>query len=493
MAGFAKFQKEHGVAATQSTAASPNRASKPASTAQEYHPPKPLKGTTVTNTSQPPKKGGWKNWALVILVATIALYAILAHTPVGTFLKEASGSKTIGEAWDFAFSEKPTPSEDILKAVTIAVPTEECKPDDSTFKTVNMRVESLALVGPGVGQRRWSDSVALPMAGNNQDLALGQIMDTVCHDPHYGHVVAAGLAKLDVGNVALVSRNQWLKSFSHEEIPTRAAAYMPTLNVENPDFTQSGEAVNKNKEWQVAASYINTLLRNLANMGYHSPKSEWNFHVNGYDDKVKLPTVGLNDHQEDLPALVLGLTEKDQDCPIVQIAFNVGDKRPEGVNVCTKVEAKQIVHKPAPPAPGTSTEVPPPPGDNPPPYYPPVCDHCGPPPPPVCPPDCPPVNPPGKTGPPSGDLTVPPAQPIEPPGRMDVPQVPFVPGPESLPGAPITGNPATDSGAMAPGATPVESGVDRGDSGAGTPAPVDVAAETPAGSTGIGESSEPQS
>lgn len=419
----------------------------------------------------------WQNhpvWSLLIAAVVI----------VGLTLGAVKGIPAIAHAFD----DRPTPSEETLDAISIKTPTEECVPDDKSLGTVNMRVESMNPVGTGQGERLWSDSVALPMAGNDQVLSLGQIMDTVCHDPHYGHVVANGLAKLDVGNVALVSRNDWLKSLSLESVPSSAAAYMPTLNVERPSFGQATEAVKKNQEWQVAASYINTLLKNLGNMGYHSPQSVWNIHLTGFDAGVKLPTVGLNDHQENLPALVLGLTEKGQECPILQIAFNTGDKRPEGVDIC-KGESRPVVSTPVqeapqkvvtPAKPGRPvTPVKPNKPVNPPKQCTTCCSGCPPPPPPPpvpCPNGCPPPEE-------SKTLDIPHDEGIQPAPQDVFEPAPSVPAPDNFfvpdtpagtPSAPIVGNPSSPTGATAPEAsTSAPPGMDHGSNGAGTPALVD--------------------
>lgn len=426
----------------------------------------------------------WQNhpmWSLLI-----AAIVIVGLTIVGV--------KYVPKAWAWATDDRPAPSQELLDAATVTTPTIKCKQDDPTLGTVNMRIESSMPVGTGPSQRWWGDSVALPMADNDQVLSLGQIMDTVCHDPHYGHVVANALAETYVGNVSLVSRNDWLKSLSLESIPTSAAAYMPTLNLEDKSFDQSTEAVKKNQEWQVAASYINTLLHNFANLGYHSPQSVWNYHLTGvervtlpYENTADLATVGKNDKQENLRALVMGLTEKGQKCPILQIAFNTGDKRPEGVDICKEEAPKPVISTPAQPHNPTPTSEKPKPVEQ--------CKNCGgPPPPPCCAPPPPPPPPPPCCAPPpetKGTVHVPMPQdlPMAPaPGPVQVePNHPQVPNTGALPGAPNVQDPTSAGGVRAvdEGVHQQEPDVIRGSGGDVGNAPVN-GAPTGDGSGGSG-------
>lgn len=433
-----------------------------------YAPPNPPNGGAMTTTSSP-RRGGWF-WKAVVAILLIAaiIYAILASF--------------VWQAW-WKPSDRPTPSQDILRALQFEVPTQKCEPDSNGL--VSFRVEGIM---PG---RKWSNSIALPMDGVNADAALAQMMDTVCHDPSFGATVAAGLAHATDGQMALTDYYEWLKPFRFEEVDEIAKDYMPAFKngVFRDDLSvdETLDAIQKNKDWQEVAALINTALANLNNMGIQSPQSVWNAHQVGRSDSG-LPEVALNDKQENLPALVLGLTEKGEKCPIFQIAFNVGDKRPEGVNICKEAEkVVPVQHRLVPPVPTPQGPPPPsgPPPVAPPPWTPPVG------PPPVTPP---PVNPPcqGKWCNPNVMVEpgAPPAVVSEPPSDPDVPLNPYTPGPESLPSAPVTGDPGTDDGAAAPGATPIEADVDRGVDGS-APAPVDSAAETPPDSAGIGDSPDP--
>ena len=303
-------------------------------------------------------------------------------------------TKLVIPAVAHALDDRPTPSAEALQAITVTTPTQTCDAwKNQLTQTVPLRVESME----PVGKRIWSDSVALPIDGANQDLAFGQVLNTICSDPHYGLTVGAALARLDIGNTSLLSRNDWLGQFTFDKVPATAASYMPTLNVTSPTSDQINNAVKRNTDWQKTAGYINTLLVQLQRLGFHALPSTWNVHLTGFERSVGLPTVGLNDKQENLPALVLGWTEKGQQCPLFTIAFNTGDKRPEGVDICAGAP-QQTISTPVVPAPPTATPPPVvecPNGCAPPPVVecpngcqPPQCTWCG------CPGvDCTPHNP----------------------------------------------------------------------------------------------------
>jgi hypothetical protein len=371
-----------------------------------YAPPNPPNGGKMTTTSSP-RRGGWF-WKVVATILAIAaiVYAILAIF--------------VWQAW-WKPNDRPTPSEDILRALQFEVPTQKCEPDSNGL--VSFRVEGLM---PG---RKWSNSIALPMDGVNAEAALAQMMDTVCHDPSFGATVAAGLAHATDGQMALVNYYEWLKPFRFEEVDEIAKDYMPAFKNgafrDDLSVDETLDAIQKNKDWQEVAALINTALANLNNMGIQSPQSVWNAHQVGRSD-VGLPEVALNDSQENLPALVLGLTKKGEECPIFQIAFNVGDKRPEGVNICKEAEkVVPVQHRLVPPVP-TPQGPPPvaPPPSGPPPVGPPPVNPPG----PNCTthpvPECFPIPPETKTNVSAPLPQAPPAAEGRPPATPRVPEAP---------------------------------------------------------------------
>lgn len=231
----------------------------------------------------------------------------------------------------------------------------------------------------------------------------------------------------------LVNRNPWLAPWVGDPaavINTAAAQYMPLylneaslswvqveycvptetkncLEYDEASKEKVRQAIQAQYNWQVIAGRLNTLIRRTEMAGVQEGRvSVLNYHLlemglvvpsRDAAGNLVLPRIGFNDVQEDLPALVYRVTEKDNPCPLLEFGFNTGDKRFE---LFTPTCEEQ---PPVPPTNPTGT------------------------------------NPPGTTAPPTGS-TVPPGTTV--PGQTTVPgPTTTVPGPTTT--APPTTTPPT--------------------------------------------------
>ncbi len=205
----------------------------------------------------------------------------------------------------------------------------------------------------GTPPRMWSDALSVPYSNTDPQKMLGETQAAICQDPLYGVTVANFFATMSVGNVHLVDLNDWLKPFGGDakQINVKAAEYIPLLDVQNPSVAQQETAVAQNIAWQKVAEKIGTLLSRFHLAGVRSEQSVKNYHlVAGGAVVGGLPEVGLNPSQENLPALMLELTEKGACAPLKVIGFNTGDKRSEEFTprTCVKPQPKAPAPKPKP-------------------------------------------------------------------------------------------------------------------------------------------------
>jgi len=158
--------------------------------------------------------------------------------------------------------------------------------------------------------------------------------------------------------IDIVALNPRLKEYTDvSQITPIATTFVPLLNVEKPTTAQVDNAVKQNAAWQQDAALLNTLLERFAVLGIDARKSVVNYHLTDYAlDIDSLPTVGVNDKQEKLPALIFALTEKGQCRELVAFGANIGDRRPE----LFKAKGCETTTKPSAITPGTTTKSCPP-------------------------------------------------------------------------------------------------------------------------------------
>ena len=161
----------------------------------------------------------------------------------------------------------------------------------------------------------------------------------------------------------VVERSTWLAPWAGDPatvIHTAAAQYMPmyldeaSLNWVRRDYCvptsedncleydeaskeRFRQAIQAQYDWQVIAGRLNTLIRRTEMAGVQEGRvSVLNYHLldqglvipsRDAAGNLVLPRIGFNDVQEDLPALVYRVTEKDNPCPLLEFGFNTGDKR----------------------------------------------------------------------------------------------------------------------------------------------------------------------
>jgi hypothetical protein len=244
----------------------------------------------------------------------------------------------------------------LIKSLTVTtVPASaECKTD--SFGNVAYAIDSLLAVPP----RLWPDAISTPFVATDPAAMRVELQKEICEDPVLGVSWLTFMATsvrdtlLAETGIDLIKLNPRLGEYTDvSQITPKATAFVPQLNVEDLSKKQAEEAMAKNADWQQDAALVNTLLERLAVVGIEARQSVVNYHLADYSlDADALPTVGVNDKQENLPALIFAITEKGQCGEITTFGANIGDKRPE------LFEAKKCVppvETPTPPAPPTTT------------------------------------------------------------------------------------------------------------------------------------------
>ncbi len=213
----------------------------------------------------------------------------------------------------------------------------------------------------GTPPRLWSDAISTPFAASDPMGILNEMQRELCVAPLLGVTYANFFARMEVGNVKVVDLNDWLKPYAVDpsQVNDQASEFAPLLDVADPSQDQVVAAAQKQAEYRTLAERLGTLLTRFWLGEVQAQKSVLNYHLTAGGLSVGgLPEVGINPNQEDLPALLLAVTEKDACVPIKVIGINVGDKRPE--------EFAPPECNPAPPKPGEPAPEPPP-SFNPPP------------------------------------------------------------------------------------------------------------------------------
>lgn len=289
-----------------------------------------------------------RNWLSLV---GFGAFLVIAALLVGPFWPD-SESRNSSKA-SAASGDGSEVSDAVVEALTVtSVPVEFCLDvvqlhGGSTVASGSQTVVSFKdKIGAlkGTPPRLWSDALTVPYVQTEPVKMLEETQAEICFNPHYGATVANFFANMSVGDVKLVEINDWLTPFAGDagQINAKAAEFI-LLDVTNPTDEQKKHAVKQNIAWQQVAGKLGTLLSRFQVDGVRAEQSTLNYHlVAGGASVGGLPEVGLNPNQENLPALVLKLTEKGACVPIKVIGFNVGDKRPEEF-------APPVCEKPAPP------------------------------------------------------------------------------------------------------------------------------------------------
>ncbi|MDB5168995.1 MAG: hypothetical protein JWO41_351 [Candidatus Saccharibacteria bacterium] len=238
----------------------------------------------------------------------------------------------------------------LTKLLTVSTSSVDCK---SVVSETGGKVDG-NIVGYVIGvlksvpPRKWSDALSTPLAGSTPAEKRRALYAAVCEDPELGSSIANMLAHLTVDGVNVGSLNSWLSPFAGDasQINDIAASYIPLMDVKKPTSAQVKVAASKNVEWQEVASKVDTLIGRFSLGDVRSLASVTNYHLTAGGLSVGgLSEVGINPHQENLPALTMSVTLKGGCAPLKVIGFNVGDKRPEVFKTPTCVKP----HKPSKP------------------------------------------------------------------------------------------------------------------------------------------------
>jgi hypothetical protein len=228
--------------------------------------------------------------------------------------------------------------EALIKALTVStIPASAvCKTDGETTDGrayVAFQVDSLL----GVPPRLWPDAISTAITATEPSKARVELQEAICKDPLLGATWLTFMATtvrdqlLAATGIDLIELNPRLAPYTDvSQITPLASAFVPLLNVDVPTKIQLGDAIAQNVSWQQDAALVNTLLERFAVLGIEARQSLVNYHLTDYAlDVDSLPMVGINDKQENLPALIFSITEKGQCGEITTFGANVGDKRPE--------------------------------------------------------------------------------------------------------------------------------------------------------------------
>lgn len=286
------------------------------------------------------KLGGF---AAILLVAALLVGIFSSDSkPIAASTSDGADSNVDDDAVRKALTVTSVPDEFCLEKVVEYGGSTVAVGDDKTVVSFKDRIGALK----GTPPRLWSDALTTPYMQTEWAKMLEETQAEVCSNPHYGVTVANLFANMSVGDVKLSEINDWLTPFAGDAalINDKASEFIPLLDVTSPTDTQKEQAVVQNLAWQQVAGKLGTLLSRFQEDGVRPEKSVLNYHlVAGGASVGGLPEVGLNPNQENLPALVLKLTEKGACAPLKVIGFNTGDKRPEEFTPPT-------CEKPAPPS-----------------------------------------------------------------------------------------------------------------------------------------------
>lgn len=221
----------------------------------------------------------------------------------------------------------------IIKALTVDTVSKSatCKTDE--YGNVAYQIDSLL----GVPPRMWPDAISTKITATDPAAARVELQEAICKDPNLGVTWLTFMATtvrdalLKATGIDLLTLNPRLKAYTDvSQITPKATAFVPLLNIEKPTTEQVDNAVKQNAAWQQDAALVNALLERFAALGIDSRQSIVNYHLTDYAlDVDSLPTVGINNKEENLPALIFAITEKGQCGEITTFGANTGDKRPE--------------------------------------------------------------------------------------------------------------------------------------------------------------------
>lgn len=211
--------------------------------------------------------------------------------------------------------------------------------------------------------RLWSDGLSTPLAGATPLDARSDLQSKIWADPLLGCSWANFLANQTINGVKIgdLPNNTWMKPCYTDpsEINKSAAAFVPLLNKSARDVTvkQQNAAVQKNRDYQVFAGWLNTLINNLEASNIGTTPSSYTYHLDKDGmDVGDIPAVGVATEPDIKQELTLTVSEKNSCAPALVIGANMGDSRPEALPIpsCAVTPAVHTTTTPSTPHKTTS-------------------------------------------------------------------------------------------------------------------------------------------
>lgn len=231
-------------------------------------------------------------------------------------------------------ADEPTEEEilaELVEALSVKTDVYVCKTDDNGL--VHWKLKTTA----PRKQLKYGDAVRTPLP---KGVKLGDVQKIVCEDPVFGSMVANFFANL--GNLADQPGNEPVKEFKGKnwaKLKNLALSYIPLLNNPSPSDEEVDQARLRNREWQVVAGTVNTMLAAYAAKGRVTERSVLNYMAERRTGDG-VPVIKLNKVQESLPSFALEIRGKAGNC-ISRIAFNYGDGRLEQLS-CVKPKTPPV-------------------------------------------------------------------------------------------------------------------------------------------------------
>jgi hypothetical protein len=269
----------------------------------------------------------------------VYILAVIVALGVGlAFMNLSSGNRSSATAATQPSSAAKIVNSDLIKALTIVGTVPQC----STIVPADQQVSGLAKPTLGFQAsvakkvRKTSDAISTLLNGTDAPAQLNSMLIKLCQDPELGYSwgnmlfnLKLGASKTTVGSL----NTKWLQPANAKDINTLAQAALPYSGVQTSTLTdaQQKQAVQAWEGYEAFAAKLTTLVGKFHLIGdLNNPQSVMNWHLlNGGLTVGSFPAVGLNNHQENLPAVVLSVTEKGQQCELARIGANQMDSRPE--------------------------------------------------------------------------------------------------------------------------------------------------------------------
>lgn len=214
-------------------------------------------------------------------------------------------------------------------------PKKDAIPAEAKCETDLFLDHSLRIVKAGDAQKRqFGTAVSIPFTGSDNTAITKEILAENCGNPTF---LEMNLKEMLIWNDTLIPGADANKGWLNE---IQEAVKANTLNGFVKNFQDEKKVTQKTivtEEYQMYASWMNTVLLRFNEEGKQSPTSVRNWEQPATQDPTKgLPSVQEAKDQESKPAYVYILKDKNGKC-LVKIGFNAEDRRIELFN-CVEPE-----------------------------------------------------------------------------------------------------------------------------------------------------------